>query len=147
MENYINKDTIVQNEIYKLFESSVLCPLCKNIYINPVICIKCQNSYCKKCIDNWSKNEKTCPNKCEAPEYNNCLTKNEILSKMKFNCVGCDEEIKYDEAEKHHNSCCPNKTNADMNKKKNQKEKIKKLNVEEIEKYKKDNNIEYISGM
>ena len=58
METYINKDTIIENDIYKSFESSVLCPLCKNIYIKPVICMKCQNVYCKRCIDECTKKEK-----------------------------------------------------------------------------------------
>ena len=147
MENYINKDTIILNEVYKIFEQSVICPLCQNIYIKPVICMKCQSVFCKRCIENWSKNDEKCPNKCEAPQYNDCLTKYDILSKLIFNCVGCDKEIKYNDAEKHHNSCCPGKTSADMNKKKNQKEKMKKLSIEDIEKYKKENEIEYITGM
>ena len=147
METYINKDTIIENDIYKSFESSVLCPLCKNIYIKPVICMKCQNVYCRRCIDECTKNGEKCLNNCDPPEYNNCLTKKDILSKLKFNCVGCGEEIGYEEAENHHKSCCPEKTSADINKKVTKKEKMRKLSIKEIEKFKKEGKeIEYITG-
>ena len=148
METYINIDTIVQNDIYKMFQSSVICPLCKNIYIKPMLCINCQKVYCKRCIDNWSKNEKKCPNDCEDPQYNNCITKNDILSKLKFYCVECYDEIEYNNAEDHHNSCCPNKTSADMEKFQLGQSKFKKLSPEEINKFKKKGEeIAYIRGM
>ena len=133
MEKYINKETIIKNEIYKLFEPLLICPLCQNIYINPIICMKCQIAYCKICVDKWKKkNNKKCPNNCEAPEYNNCFSKYEILKKLKFICSGCNKEIGYNEAEIHHISCCPDKTSADK------KLKMKKLMPEEVEKFRKE---------
>ena len=140
MESYINKDTIIENDIYKLFQSSVTCPLCQNIYIKPIMCIKCQKVYCKRCIDNLNQNEKKCQSKCESPEFKNCIAKNDILTKLKFVCVGCNEEIGYDEAEKHHNSCCPDKTSADMVDKNEglTNMKLKRLTSEEIEEFRKN---------
>ena len=148
MESYVNKDTIITNQIYEMFESSVICSLCKNIYIKPVMCIKCQNVYCQRCIDNWNKNEKKCPNNCEVPEYNNCIAKNEILSKLKFTCVGCNKEIDYNNAENHHELCCPGKTSSDMIKTQITKSKFKKLTADEINELKnKGEEMIYITGM
>ena len=79
--------------------------------------MKCQNVYCKKCIDNLSEKNEKCPNNCDSPTFQNCLGKKEILSKLYFSCVGCGKEIPYDEAEKHHTSCCPNKTSSNLKKK------------------------------
>ena len=135
MEKYVNNDTVIDNEMFKIFKPSVTCPLCKNIFIKPVMS-KCQNVYCKNCIDNWSKNNTKCPNNCcEEPEYQNCIFKNEILSQLKFYCVGCGKELAYNEAENHHNSCCPNKTSADMDKsKKKKKFDLIKLSPDEVKK-------------
>ena len=56
MESYINKDTLIESEVTKLLKSSLICPLCNNIYINPLMCMGCQKTYCKKCIDNNGNN-------------------------------------------------------------------------------------------
>ena len=142
--------TIVEDDIFNLFKDSILCCICKSILINPMMCIKCQNSYCKKCIDKWKEENKKCPNDCKEAEYQECKMKNDILFKLKITCVGCGKEINYNEAQQHHDSCCPHKTSADMNIKKMRKIpeiKIKKLTNEEADKYVKEGNtMTYISG-
>ena len=70
------------DEIYKIFKDSITCPLCINILINPVMCLVCQKTYCKRCIDNWSKNNKKCPNGYENPNYQRSILTNDILSKL-----------------------------------------------------------------
>ena len=113
-----------------------------------MICLKCQKTYCKRCIEKLDNNEKNCPNNCKDPEFKDSLDKNDILSKLKFICVGCENEIPYGEAEKHHNSCCPDKTlNGKISKKKSEL-KMKKISAKEVDKLrKKGNKITYISGM
>ena len=141
MESYVNNETLIESEISKLLKSSIICPLCKNILINPVICLICQNTYCKKCIDNWSLNNSNCPNKCDNPNYQKSLGKIDILSKLQFTCVGCGLEIPYLEAEKHHISCCPDKTSKDMNSHQTPKgPRLKKLKSEEVNNLKKEGN-------
>ena len=109
MEDYVNNNTIIKNEFYNIFKESVTCPLCNSIYIDPVICMNCQKVYCKKCIDKWSNDNKSCPNNCVEAKYQNCIGKNEILSKLSFKCNKCQKEIKYDEAKNHKDSCSPGK--------------------------------------
>ena len=125
MEKYINEGTVVDNEIYQLFKESVICPICTNILIEPVMCMKCQNSYCKRCSEDWSKKNDKCPNRCENPNYQRSLEKNNILSKLKFKCENCGEQIFYDKVEKHTNEC----TTKDINVR---KKRMRKLNMEEI---------------
>ena len=146
MEGYINNDTLVENDISTLLKSSIICPLCNNILINPLMCMSCQKTYCKKCFDNFSDNNTKC--NCENPNYQKSISKNEILSKLKFICVGCEKEIGYDEAQKHHDSCCPGKTSKKVDSNKTPKKaKIRRLQSEEVEKLKKEGNeITYITG-
>ena len=57
MEAYINNKTLVDNQLNNALKSSVICPLCENILINPIMCMSCQNVYCKKCIEAWNKKD------------------------------------------------------------------------------------------
>ena len=144
MEDYVNNDTLVEDDITKLFKDTITCPLCKSIFVNPFLCLKCQKVFCKKCIDKWSEKNECCPEKCENPEYQKCIGKNDILSKLKFICVGCEGEIGYDDAESHHNTCCPGKTSAGFVK---TQAKIQRLNSEEVNILKQQGNeITYITG-
>jgi hypothetical protein len=146
MEEYINNDTLIENEISKMLKPQLTCPLCNNILIDPLMCMVCQKAYCKKCIDNSINKDKKCS--CENPNYQKYLSKIEMLSSLKFICVGCGKDITYNEAQKHHDSCCPGKTSKDMKINKTPKEsRIKKLDSEEMSKLKKKGKkIEYITG-
>ena len=64
---------------------------------------KLPKAFCKKCIDNWSKKSQQCPNRCNNPNYQKSIGKNDILSKLKFKCKGCDNPILYDNIRKHYN--------------------------------------------
>lgn len=144
MEQYVNNDTLKEDEISKMFKDSATCPICKSILINPFICLKCQKAFCQKCIDKWKEKNENCPNGCKEPEYQKCIGKNDILSKLKFFCVGCQAEITYDKAESHHNSCCPGKTSSGFVK---NKSKIKRLSSEEVNKLKQQGSeLTYITG-
>ena len=51
MEEYVNQNTLKKDEITKLFLPSIIWLLCNDILIKPVMCMKCQKDYCKKCLD------------------------------------------------------------------------------------------------
>jgi hypothetical protein len=107
MEEYINLKTVIKNEIYNTFEGFIKCPLCSGIIINPVMCMKCQNAFCKKCAEDWSRKDSKCKNGCLEPNYQKCLGKKDILSKLAFKCQKCQSEFQYDDAEKHSKNCEP----------------------------------------
>ena len=64
MEQYANENTIIKNEMYDFFKDSITCQICLELMIEPVICLGCQNTFCKKCIENWKKKDGLCPLKC-----------------------------------------------------------------------------------
>ena len=67
------------------------------IIIKPQMCMKYQNVYCKKCIEDLSKRNNKCPNRCNNPNYQRSLEKAKILSKLKFKCQKCGNQFSYDE--------------------------------------------------
>jgi hypothetical protein len=132
MESYINEETIVKNEIYDAFKDDIICPKCSKIIIEPQMCNNCQNVYCRKCIEEWSKNNNKCPNRCDNPNYKKSLENAKTLSKLKFKCKKCGTQFLYDEIKKHADECKQDKNieeNIDNNKR-----RIKKIEKAEIEK-------------
>jgi hypothetical protein len=155
MEEYINEDTIIEDEIYNIFKDTVTCPLCLGILLNPVICMKCQNVFCKKCADDWSKKDSKCPNRCVEPNYQISVGKNDILSKLKFKCKKCSNTVYYDDMKKHIDSNC--KENIAKEKKTNdnnndstteqRESKLQKIGIEEVAQLKKEGkDLTYITG-
>ena len=39
----------------------LLCPVCKNVFSEPIISVKCGHTFCRKCIENLIKKGQTCP--------------------------------------------------------------------------------------
>ena len=108
-----------------------------------MLCLKCQYSFCQKCIDNWSKSNDVCPNKCNEPNYQKSLGKIEILSKLKFKCKKCGGEYYYQEIRKHNDNCDSISPLNNMIKAK----KINRISAEEAFKFKKNGqDVTYISG-
>ena len=139
MENYINEETVVKDGVYLIFKDDVICPICSNLIINPMMCMRCQNVYCKKCIEAWSKKDNKCPNRCENPDYHKSLEKSNILSKLKFKCEKCGEEILYNNVQKHMNNCESIQTNNGNVK------RLKRIKKEEINKIKTNGKMVHIN--
>ena len=141
MEEYVNKETIIKNETYEIFKDSVLCPICQCLMLEPVICLSCQNYFCKKCIECLIKKEgrNSCPNNCQNPIIKNVIEKNNLLFKLKFKCIkGCKEEIFYNDLEKHYKTNCLLKME--------NKKKMKILTKSQIQDLKNKNSIEYVTS-
>lgn len=136
MEKYINDESVIKDVIYNTFKELIICPLCFNILIDQMMCMKCQNVYCKKCIDQWKEKDNKCPNRCENPNYQRSLGKKDILSKLKFKCLNCENEIEYEKIQSHYNSC-PDKNNL-RKKMKKKKSQFHRLSFEESSKLKKE---------
>ena len=101
MKDLINEDSVVEDEFYKVFKDSIICPLCLDVLIEPVMCMRCQNVYCKNCTNDWLKKDNKCPNRCNDPNYKKCIGKNDILSKLRFKCKKCGQIVNYNDCNKH----------------------------------------------
>ncbi len=102
LDNYVIKD-----EFFKSIEDEITCSICSGIKQNPIMCIKCQNSFCSNCIDDWKKKSNECPFKCPNPEYTLCRIVKNLLSKLNFKCKNdCGEIIPFDKLNSHYESDC-----------------------------------------
>ena len=140
MEKYINNESIIKDKIYLAFKDSVICPLCKNILIEPFMCKGCQSDFCKKCIDEKLKNDKKCPiNKCENPDYQKDINRKNTLAKLKFECEKCGMEIKYEKIKEHVDNCnsTRKRKKSSSSTDKGDREKIKRLTMAQVKEIKK----------
>ena len=104
MDNLI--DYVIKDEIFNSIEDEITCSICSNIKIDPLMCTKCQNSFCSKCIKN-SHLKNQCPFKCENNNFVPARIVKNLLSKIKFKCMnGCNEKIPYDKLENHYEFEC-----------------------------------------
>ena len=143
MDEIININTLVKDDISNLFKDSIICPICNSVLIDPMLCMKCQKTFCKKCIDSYPNNNEECPNKCSEPYYQKSIGKNDILSKLKFNCKKCGGEYYYHEIKSHYNSCDSNNSSNKIDNKKH----LKRLSIENVYNIKrKSQNLTYITG-
>ncbi len=106
IKDYLNEENLIKDQIYENLETPVICIICLDIIIQPIMCMKCKNVYCERCINNWSKKNNKCPNRCENPNYQICFSISKTLSKLNFNCKNCKKIINYNEMEKHFLSKC-----------------------------------------
>ena len=145
---YITDDCIIEDNKYSEIKDLIKCPLCSQIFKEPIKCKKCQNNYCKACIDNWLKKVNICPGNCINPVYVQSIDKINMLSLLIFRCKNCKEEIKYNDVESHLNSGCTTyRTESKLIESIYKKKKLKKLTNKEIEEIiDKGHKINYISS-
>ena len=101
--NYFPEESIVKDNIYMKMKDSITCKLCKKLLKDPMFCTSCQNTYCKNCLNGWVK---TCPNSCENPNYIENISTKEILSKLKYECQNCGNQVKFEDIKSHLDSNC-----------------------------------------
>ena len=140
MEKYINKETIIEDNTYNSFKEQIACKICECIMLEPVMCVNCQNYYCKKCIEDLKKRSESCPGECEKSNYKNVIEKNRSITKMKFKCIkGCGAEILFEDIKNHYSTNClenikDNNIKKNDNVNKNNDKVEKKSNIKMISK-------------
>ena len=58
-----NENNIVKNEVYELFKDTIICPVCNSLMFDPVICLNCKITFCKKCSKELKEKGENCPKK------------------------------------------------------------------------------------
>ena len=107
MEQLNLEDYVIKDDFYNSIEDEIICTICTGLKKNPVMCSKCQNSFCSLCIENWKKKSPDCPFKCKNPEYIYSRIINNLLSKLTFKCKNnCNQIIPFDKLESHYEFEC-----------------------------------------
>ena len=104
-ENYFTDDCIVEDQLYLALKDLITCPICHKILKNPYMCTKCQTTYCKKCLEDYSSLKK-CLNHEEEVQFKHSIMKSEMLSKLKYKCKNCKKEVIQDEIKAHLEDNC-----------------------------------------
>lgn len=79
------------------------------LLVDPLECKKCENAFCKKCLDDWlKKHPNECPNRCQpisaGPLHRVLRT---VLDKLRVKCPNtqCEYTDSYSKIFKHIKSC------------------------------------------
>ena len=91
-EEYFTDDCIIKDSLYISLKDLIICPLCCKLLKNPYMCVKCQKSYCKKCLEENS-NLKICPNDKEETQFIHSVFADGMLSNLKCKCKNCLKEV------------------------------------------------------
>ena len=100
-------DYVVKDDFFNSVKDEVTCSICLDIKIDPMMCNKCQNSYCANCINNWQKQSSSCPFKCQYPSYASSRIVKNLICKLNFKCKnGCNEIIPFEKLKTHYEFEC-----------------------------------------
>ena len=85
-----------------------ICGICLSIvHPNIVECSNCDRLFCKTCIVDWTKRNKTCPN-CRAAFIQTARLHRIAMNTLKelvFRCLKCPDDFKYSENQSHQLIC------------------------------------------
>ena len=104
-DEYFDEDSPIEDQLYLSLKDLLKCPYCNKLIKNPFMCNKCQKNYCKKCLEDFSKMKK-CPNDNKESEFKHSIMINEMLSKLKYKCKNCKEEISQSDIKSHLEKNC-----------------------------------------
>ena len=105
MSSYI--DYVIKDEYFNSIKDEVTCSICYDLKIDPVMCTKCQNSYCSKCITKWQNSSNKCPFQCDSPNYTVARIVKNLMSKLNFKCKnGCNKIIPFEKIKIHNEYEC-----------------------------------------
>lgn len=104
---FLDSSLLVNQNKFEGIEKDITCSICQGILNVPFFCDKCQNNFCKICIEKYKKTNIKCPFRCDNPEYIYNRFLNKILSELlKIKCEkGCDEIISYKDVNNHNLNC------------------------------------------
>ena len=130
----IPQNLIANRSDIKAFEEEIICDICQNIIMEPTQCLQCQNTFCKKCINDWLKRSSTCPFRCKPCEIKENKLLRRLLSKITLFCpFKCGQIISYDNFTGHTTNMCSKgpfqRFSVTLNDVKQLREKVNKLKL------------------
>lgn len=99
----IDKEHISNKDVIQSMKDEISCSICIGVVIDPLTCSKCENNFCKVCINQWQKSNNKCPFRCSPLSFNppTRLLKN-MLSNLEIICPNdCGDIINYNKLKDH----------------------------------------------
>lgn len=92
-------------------EAELKCPLCNDLFNEPLVCYKCESIFCSECIKSHLKKSHKCPS-CFSMIFLNLLNKADDIVKENYNKVlikcpnkGCRDTYNANEIKGHYELC------------------------------------------
>jgi hypothetical protein len=105
---YIDPNLIVNKQLFETVQDMAICSICTGLVIDPQQCIKCENCFCKICVNMWIGKSNTCPYKCkEWKLIDASRVMKAVLDKILIECPkNCSlKQLKYYNIISHINEC------------------------------------------
>lgn len=106
--NGINEDTIVNKDYFNQINNQQIltCCICDELLNDPLMCSKCQTSFCKHCINSWLSKSKICPMQCQNSQYVEVSkVLKSIMDGLIIKCELCGEQTTLFKYPKHSQTC------------------------------------------
>ncbi|CAD8178726.1 unnamed protein product [Paramecium pentaurelia] len=106
LEDYfLEVEQVISNNVNPY---DIKCPICLNVYLDPISCDSCMNHFCRKCYQ--KKQSTKCPLCNRLSETRKAFPLlRQLLSQLKMKCPhfnqGCQAIIDYDAYDKHIKQC------------------------------------------
>ena len=143
-EFYFGDKDLIEDDYYNGIKDLIKCKYCHKILNEPMMCLKCQGTFCKKCTNELVMET----HQCENPTYVENKSAIFMLQNLKYLCPNCKTEIKQSDIEKHIKEGCnkvdnPTKLMDEIFRKK----ALRKVNKDDIKKLSEQKqNINYITS-
>lgn len=105
---YIDPLLIVNKQLFQTVKDLAICSICTGLVIDPQQCNKCENCFCKICVNLWISKSNTCPFKCkEWKLIDTSRVMKAVLNEIFIECPkNCSiKELKYSNIISHINEC------------------------------------------
>lgn len=92
LNNFLDPNCITNTSFFNTIKDLIICNLCSGILQNPQECKLCQNSFCKKCLEDWRIINTSCPYFCEEISFGESpKSLRNLLEKLFFKCKFCSK--------------------------------------------------------
>lgn len=106
-------DRLQVSSCVKVPSSSLVCPICQDVFLDPVITNQCFHSFCKQCISKALQFDGQCPlcrKKLKLEDIHSNLALNGLVAELVVYCPfktgGCLETMRYEEITNHISNNC-----------------------------------------
>ena len=97
----------VISDLDKKILDNKICPICLNLIWDPVDCLKCQNIFCKYCLDSSLAIKNNCPLCRKQFKSSKCKALKKLFEGIKIKCPNssCNENPEYSDYIEHLEKC------------------------------------------
>ncbi len=100
---YYDIELVANPDVLETMKELSQCSICTGLVIDPKQCDKCENAFCRECVDSWLRKSSSCPFKCENPNFKEAgRALKTMINKLILRCPqGCPKTFNYEGLKTH----------------------------------------------